>query len=218
MTRRSDYEGAKTLLDQAIVAQPNVAKFHRNLSIVLERMHKIDEALTSARTAADLAPADPLVLDQLCTLELEKKNTATALACYEKLKAIEPLDDLSQTYYALALFESGKADESLTILERIAQTTAPPMDALNALGVVYYTKKRLKDAVAAFKSAVEMSPEQYELRYNLAVAELARQNRAAAISQYNILKTGDPRLANKLYRMIFSDKLLSVGDLKNAKR
>ena len=211
------YAEARAFLQRAIEGNPTSATLHRNLSVVFERMKKVDEALASAQSAAKLAPSDASVLEQLCGLELIAGNTAVAVGCYEKLKSIEPLDALSQTYYGLAMFRSGKEDESITILAQAAQSTPPLAEAMNALGVVYYKKKRFDDAVAAFKNAVEVSPDLLEMRFNLAVAQLALRNRAAAISQYNIIKAGNPKLADKLYRMLHGDRVLFVNDNKNPK-
>jgi tetratricopeptide (TPR) repeat protein len=140
------------------------------------------------------------------------KNVANGLSCYERLQKIEPLDVLGQTYYAAALFHSGKIDESLAILEKTVQATPVFPDAFNVLGVVYYYKKRIPEAIAMFKSAVEAAPDQCQARYNLGVAELMNGNKAAAISQYNIIKAVDAKLAEQLYRGIYGDKLLFVGE------
>jgi tetratricopeptide (TPR) repeat protein len=210
-TLDANYEDALKHLQQAIEARPNVAKFYRNLSIVYERMKRIDDALAAARTAAQLAPTAPSIIEQLCALEVVAKNAANGITCYERLKQMEPLDVLGQTYYAAALFHSGKLDESVGILEKAVQVTPAFPDSLNLLGVVYYTQKRVADAIAMFKSAVETSPDLCQARYNLGVAELANGNKAAAISQYNMIKSVDPKLAEQLYRGIFSDKLLFVG-------
>ena len=215
LTAETKYAEAEALLEEAIAAQPTVAKFHRNLSIVFERMGNFDEALASARIAAKLAPSDPSVLEQLCLLEVDKGIAANAVGCYEKLDSIQPLDALLQTCYGASLFKSGRVDESIEVLEKAARSTPPLAVSLNALGVAYFTKKREKDAVEAFKNAVEADPEMLEFRYNLAIAELAQRNKTAALSQYAILKQGDPKLADQLYRVLFRDKVISVEDLKS---
>jgi hypothetical protein len=50
----------------------------------------------------------------------------------------------------------------------------------------------------------------FELRYNLALAHLALGNRPGASSQYNILKVGNPELANELFGILHSDKIVVV--------
>ena len=215
LTAETKYAEAEALLREAIAAQPTVAKFHRNLSIVFERMGNFDEALASARIAAKLTPSDPSVLEQLCLLEVAKGIAAKAVSCYEKLNSIQPLDALLQTCYGASLFKSGRVDESIQILEKAARSTPPLAVSLNALGVAYFTTKREKDALEAFKNAVEADPDMLEFRYNLAIAALAQRNKTAALSQYAILKQGDPKLADQLYRLLFRDKVISVEDLKS---
>jgi Flp pilus assembly protein TadD len=209
---------AIALLERAIEADATVAKFHRNLSIAFEQMKQFDKALASARTAAKLAPADPSILEQLCEMELITANTTAAIGCYEKLRSIVPLDALGQTYYGIALFKSGKEEESIKILEQAARSTPPIAEAMNVLGVVYYKRKQFDNAVSVLKNAVETSPDVLEMRYNLALAQLARGNKAAAISQYNIIKTGDRKLADQLYRVLQGDRVVSVSDMMRSKR
>ena len=215
MTMDAKYGEAESLLEKAIAAQPRNAKFHRNLSVVFERTNRLDEALVSARTAASLAPQDPLVLEQLCVLELGHGSPASAADCYEKLNASKPLDVLAQAYYGTALFRSGKIKESEPILEKAAQATPPLAEALNALGVMYFTTKRIDEAIAAFKNGVEADPELCDVRYNLGIAYLSIHNKAGALSQYNILKSTNSKFADQLYRALFSDKLVFVNELKS---
>jgi Flp pilus assembly protein TadD len=217
LTLNSNYSDAEVLLENAIKQDPTIAKFHRNLSIVLEKMNRYDEALASARTAAQLEPSNPSVLDQLCLLELAKGSAPAAVACYEKLDSVQPLDAETEPYYGMALFRLGKTDESLEILEKAAKSTPPVAPVLNALGIVYFTKKRYDEAVAAFKNAVEADPDLSELRFNLAIAELACKNKPAALSQYNILKKDDTKLADQLFQALFSDKVVNVNELKTGK-
>jgi len=181
-------------------------------------MKEFDKALASARTAEKLAPADPTVLEQLCELELITANTTAALGCYEKLKSMGPLDALTQTYYGLALFRSGKQDESIKVLEQAARSTPAIAETMNVLGIVYYKRKQFDNAISVLKNAVETAPDVFEIRYNLALAHLARGNKAAAISQYNLIKTGDRKLADQLYRVLQGDKVISVSDMMRSKR
>jgi Flp pilus assembly protein TadD len=218
LTIEANYSEAEALLRKAIEAEPGMAKLHRNLSIVYERMSKIDEAVVSAREAAKLAPDEPSVLEQLCALELATDNSENAIRCFEKLGSLRPLDVLSQTHYGTALFRSGKVDESLPVLEKAAASTPVLAEAQNAVGVVYYMQKRVDEAIEAFKRGVEAAPHLFKIRFNLGVAQLSIQNRAGAISQYNILKAENPELAGQLYRMLYGGQILFVDDMKSRKR
>lgn len=204
------YTEAQALLRRAIDTQPSVARFHRNMSILYEKMNLIDKALASARTAEQLSPSDPFIVEQRCVLELEAGEPASAVVCYEKLNSIRPLDELSRTYLGIAMFKTGKVDESIALLEQAANSKPPLAAAINALGVAYFRKKRINDAAAAFKRSVEAAPDVPESRYNLAIAQLSLRNREGAISQYNILKEGSPEFAARLYEILFRDKIVVV--------
>jgi tetratricopeptide (TPR) repeat protein len=209
-TLENRYGEAEALLHKAIEAQPRIAKFHRNLSILFERMGRLDKALESARTAANLSPGDASVVERLCTIEFDSHNWTAAIGCYEKLGSIQPLDGLSGSDYGMALLRAGKTDRSLEVLQKAAGSDPPVAVAMNSLGIAYFELQRFDDAAAIFKRAVETAPDNFEFRYNLAVTQLSLRNRESAISQYNILKTSDPKLASRLYQMLFSEMIVVV--------
>ncbi len=70
------------------------------------------------------------------------------------------------------------------------------------------------DAVTMFKKGVEADPGSGELRFNLAVAQLANGNKEGALSQYRVLKVEDAKLADQLYRILFHDKVIFVDGLE----
>jgi tetratricopeptide (TPR) repeat protein len=82
----------------------------------------------------------------------------------------------------------------------------------NAIGMIHYRMGQFKAAAEAFKQAVELAPDQKEIRFNLALAELGIRNRPGAISQYKMLSETDPALAKQLYNIIFADKLVFAPD------
>jgi tetratricopeptide (TPR) repeat protein len=79
------------------------------------------------------------------------------------------------------------------------------------LGLLRYKEKKYGEAVAALKQATEIKPDMGEARFNLALAQMAKSNRAGAISQYRLLEESDPKLAADLYRLLYKDQILYVG-------
>lgn len=214
MSLAKRHSDAALLLERAVAASPNTAKLHLNLSIIYENLKRMPEALASAQKAAALAPGEPRAMTQLCGLELINDLASDAVGCYESLGKLEPLDVLEQTFYGIALLRDGRSDAAIVILEKVASTIPSRPDTLNALGVAYFGIKRYSDAALAFKRAVEIAPTSGQLRFNLAVAQLANRNKEGAISQYRLLKETSPELAADLYKMLFSDKVLSVAGVK----
>ena len=214
LTSEARYEEAARLLKRAIGLNPNIFGLHRNLSIVYENMRKMDEALASAENAVKLAPSEPSALVQLCGLELLIGQNVQSLACYEKLRTLAPLDTLSQTFYGVALLRSDRSSDAIGVLEKAVSADASNAAALNALGVAHFNDKKYEDAVGFFKRAVEINPDHGEIRFNLAIAHLALRNKEGAMSQYRLLKEEDPKIADRLYRVLFRNKIVFLDKLE----
>ena len=206
-------EEAVEQLQKAIAAAPDSFGLHRNLSILYESMKKMDEALAEADLAVKLGPREPSALSHLCGLKLTSGHDADSLACYKRLLELGPLDGPSQIYYGVALFRSGTIDAAITVLEKVNADLPTNSSGLNAMGVAYFKKERYADAASSFKRAVEIDPERGELRFNLALSQLALGNREGALSQYRILKVDSPKLAEDLYRILYKDQVVSVDQL-----
>jgi tetratricopeptide (TPR) repeat protein len=63
----------------------------------------------------------------------------------------------------------------------------------NTLGLVALNKKSYKDAIPSFKKAVDLDPEQYEARLNLAAVSLRFRDYPTAEDQFKAVVTAQPR-------------------------
>jgi Flp pilus assembly protein TadD len=176
-------------------------------------MNKLDEALKSAETAVKLAPREPSAVTQLCGVHLQLKQHGQALTCYENLSKLEALDPMARTYYGVALLGVDRTFDARAVLEKAAEALPSSGITLNALGFAYFKEKRFPEAVSMFKRAVELEPDQAEMRFNLAIAQLASGNKEGAISQYRILKDSNAKLAKQLYQILFRNSVVSVDEL-----
>ena len=215
LTSESRFDEASQMLKRAIDTSPDTSfKLHRNLSIVYERMNRMEDARAAAATAVGIAPREPSALMQLCGLELITGRNTEAVSCFARLLEITPTDVLIQTFYGVSLLRTGDHRTALQILEKAAATAPANAASLNALGLAYFNHKKYSDAVQSFKQAVELDPKRGEIRYNLAIAQMASQNKEGATSQYRVLKEENPQLAEELYRTLYKDNVVFVDELK----
>ncbi|HKX82813.1 MAG TPA: tetratricopeptide repeat protein [Pyrinomonadaceae bacterium] len=216
LAKEGQYEQAARILKQAAELSPELYQAHRNLSIVYEALKQPSDSLASARRAVEVAPKHPVALMQWCDVALSfSLRPKEAVLCFERLKAIEPLDLTTTGLYGIALYRMGEYDKAQQHLEKACIGPNENPDYLNVLGLTHFQKKSYKIAAEYFKRAVEIAPDRVTFRYNLGMAQIANKNRPGALSQYRLLKESDPKLAKKLYPLLYGHLLVSVEELKD---
>lgn len=215
LANAGQYDQAAKILIQATELTPGLYQAHRNLSIVYDALKRPMEALIAARRAVEVAPNEPNALIQWCEVSLAFSTTANeAASCYKRLESISPLDTESTGLYGLALYKAGKFDDAILLLEKACVGPNENPNFLNALGLAHFAKKRYQKAAGYFKQSVEIDPDRGAFRFNLGIAQIANRNRAGALSQYRLLKDGNPKLAERLYRLLYRNMLVSVDELR----
>jgi tetratricopeptide (TPR) repeat protein len=207
---RKQFDKAENAFRRAIILNNHPA-FLTNLSIVYDTEKRIPEAISAAQRAVAQSPRYVRARTQLCELMMVSKRNQDSELCYEELSKITQLDALSQTYYALVILRGGEPQKAIDMISEVLKNNQPTALMYNTLGKAYYEKKRYTQSANAFKEAVQIDPNNPQLRYNLALSLTASDDRAGALSQYNLMKTNSPDLADQLYRALYSDKIIYVN-------
>jgi tetratricopeptide (TPR) repeat protein len=215
--QRKMYDKAELAIRHAIILSNHPA-FLTNLSIIYDTEEKIPDAISYAQRAVAQSPRYVRARRELCQLLIYSKRNADTITCYDELAKLAPLDDLDQTYYAVVSVRTGSYDKAISILTPLVHGPLPTATMFNALGYAYYMKKRYPQAADAFKQGVEIEPDSSSLRYNLAIVLTAVNDRAGALSQYNLMKTKSPDMAEQLYRALNRDKIIYVNDAAASKK
>jgi tetratricopeptide (TPR) repeat protein len=211
LAQRSFLEEAAAALRRAASLDPR-SEFYLNLSIVYGLLNNYEGAGKSVAKGIEMDPTDARLRGQLCVTDLYTNQFAAAAACLEEIQKSGPLDDYYSTAYGIALLHSGSANKAIEILAKVVQSSPRNYTAQNALGMAYFMLKDYPKAGEIFKNAVEIAPQRGQARYNLAIVQLMRQNRAGALSQYKLLQESSPSIADKLSCVLFKDKVLFVGN------
>ena len=215
--QRKMYDKAEAALKRAIILNAHPA-FLTNLSRVYDVENRLPEAISAAQRATTQAPKYARGRSQLCELLVMSKRNTDAVLCYDELAKFSSLDPVAQTLYALSYLRMGNADKAISIVTPLAKSAQPTPAIYNVLGFAYYQKKRYQQAVDAFKQAVELEPDSANLRYNLAMALTATDNRIGALTQYKLVKEQDAQIADQLYRYLYRDKIIFVNDMNASKK
>ena len=73
------------------------------------------------------------------------------------------------------------------------------------LGLAYYKSGMYKEAIESFKQTIRINPDDAGAHFNLGDAYLGLNDEDSALEQYEILKSLDSELANKLFNLIYSE-------------
>jgi Tetratricopeptide repeat. len=215
--QRKMYDKAELAVRHAIILSNHPA-YLTNLSIIYDARGKVPDAISAAQRAVDQSPRYVRARKQLCELLIYSTRNADTILCYDELAKLAPLDDLEQTYYAVASLRTGNPDKAISILTPLVHGPLPTAAMFNALGYAYFMKKRYPPAADAFKQGVEIDPDSAQLRYNLAVVLTTVNDRAGALAQYNLMKTKSPGMADQLYRALNRDKIIYVNNASDPKK
>lgn len=202
---------AQSVLRSAAKLAPDSSQIQVNLAIVLNRSLNPGVAIQTLETILDKQPDEFRAREILCELYQQEGRTAELISCFENLKRAGKLKAASAANYGTALIESGRVDQALKLLKWADTTFTENAGVKNALGVALFRKKKLSQAETSLGRALELRPDVPEVRYNLAVVQMANNKRGLVLEQYNYLKTADPELAGRLYKLLFRDKLISVS-------
>ena len=84
----------------------------------------------------------------------------------------------------MALMKSGRNDEAIAQLQKIAELQPDSANAWNNLGWILRESGRVDDSINPFLKAVELRPNYSEVRYNLGKTLLLKGQAPQAIAEY----------------------------------
>jgi len=130
-----------------------------NLSAVLIKLEKLEEAQEILSKAINLYPTNEILYLNLGNIFAKNKNWQMSLNCYDKAIGFKP--DFSEAYSnrGIALQELKHFHEAVASFDRAIDLQPRYADAYNNRGEVLRELNRLDDALASFDRAIEIKPE-----------------------------------------------------------
>ncbi len=182
LIRQGEHASARQPLEKAAERLPQSARAHHLLGVVHEKQRDPERALQEYSRAAELEPklADAhhargrLLRDQ-------KKDTAGALASFEKAAALSPLNAEFLTDFGVVLYDAKQVERAGEVLSKAVATP----DYNNAvgfgvLGLVRKDKQNFAEALGWFEKAAALSTKWWLPEWG------------AAWSHFGLIKKGCP--------------------------
>lgn len=193
LAESGDVEIARPLIEQAVAAEPRNWRFLLNLSVLREIEGRIDDAVQSAREAAESAPDQFEPWGRLGGLQGKQGDFEGAVVALEESVALKPDHPGMALLLAAAAYEIGHYDLSGSALDKFEKVAPGRPEALRLR--THLARKRndpdaLVDAASRWLTA---DPAAEEARVALAYGYAQRDDFHAAVEIYRPLVVANPK-------------------------
>jgi tetratricopeptide (TPR) repeat protein len=170
--------------EAAIAADPGCFDAHNNLGVVLDAMHRHDEALELFTQAIRLRPDAPEPYANRAALQMGLGRPQAALCDSEAALAMRPAFFEAHFSRALALRGLERPQEALAAVDAALALRSDHAGAHDARCALLLALHRPGDALRSFEQALELDPANASILRNGAVAlrELRRFQEALALT------------------------------------
>lgn len=175
----------------------------------------IDTAVQFYRRAHAANPTDPEPLIRLATLLSAVGAHADAAMAFRALGALQPGNREVSRALANALIASGEPEAASEILSTAPQGRSDPR-ILSSLAVALDMQGRHAEAQRSYASALSLSPNDLDIRTNLALSHVLAGNDTLAIETMTAIV--DQPGANRRHRQAFALVLALAGRRDQAAR
>lgn len=183
LVRLNRYADAIATYNRTLTLEPDNPEIHNNLSYIHNHTNHYDEAIEASQRAITL-------LGETGQAYKQGYQTRDQVLSHA-------YKNLGNAYTGLKRYnEAAEALKQATVIE--PNNAAAHFN----LGLTLYTGGRYPEAIEAYKEVVRLRPTLAPGHFNLALAYVAINDRAAAMAEYETLKTIDAKMANRLYEMI----------------
>lgn len=151
------------------------------------------------RTAAKLAPTDPLPVLNLGVLLMGLERYDDALPVLEEANRLDPTDPMPLLVLGMCFAARGDLESAVAEYKEAVELPSNTVDSLNMLGSAYIGLEQFDLAKKALDKALDAAPKSVPTLLNLCYLEL-RQNRVAEAAQWvKKARKLDPRSAQACY-------------------
>ncbi|MEO0123604.1 MAG: tetratricopeptide repeat protein [candidate division WOR-3 bacterium] len=150
-------------------------------------MEDYDEAMSVLKKALDIDPKNTRALGLSGLVLMNKELYDEAMLYFQKVLLIEPGNPFALNNLGFICYKKGIWGEAIEHLSKVAKQTKDRMARLYAnyyLGLVYYERGMVVDAVKFFEEALKLGPNLQEAYYYLGLAELKRYEFRKAVEYF----------------------------------
>jgi Flp pilus assembly protein TadD len=194
----SDHLG---LFRHALAVEDGSGVVHGVLSEGLRRAGRLEEALTEAEAAVQLAPGTARHWNNLAISYRDLRRFQEAREALVQATLVDPAYSISWVNLGLVEMDLGHPSGALQAYERAATLGTEVASAWGNLAVLYHQSGRIPEAARAFQRAVELEPGNASAWFNLGLFRLKTGRLVEAeqaLGKAARLDPSNPQIASRL--------------------
>ena len=160
-----DLEGVLRAFEKASANGVGGESVDRQRAMLLSELGRPKQALAVLRPYAE--SEEPETLNALGIALADGGRPADALPVYARVIELDPTNAIAYQNTGISLLMLNRAEEARQNLEAAIRLGKRHARAWNALGVAWMRLGEPKKAIEAWKTCLEMNPEQYDALYNI---------------------------------------------------
>lgn len=200
------WQNSISLFEHAVKATRSNYVAHNNLASAFLKAGRFDDAIIQCDEALRYKQDFVEVYLNLGSAYRQKGWYERAIETYKKAMEISPQS--VEIYYKLGdtYGRIGRYDKAIEAYKKAIELYPDYAQVYNGLGVIYGQTGRYDESISAFKRAIEIVPYFAEAHCGLGISYAMTGNTSGAVAEYEMLKTLDVNLANKLLEVMNSLK------------
>lgn len=198
----------------SIQLDPDNYKAYNALGVIQLKLGDVQSARKNIEQAICLAPNYAVAVDNLGTVYLAEGNASKAEFYFKKAISMNP--NSSSAYYHMAQLECNRGHYSkcLNYLDRCLAWKGYSSYAYNLRGDALRLQGNEAAAIASYKKAIEITPENLAPYANLAAIYEKRQDYELALDAYKTMASINPNSEQTLMKL--ADMYLETGNYNDA--
>lgn len=150
-------------------------------------MEEYNEAIHILKKVLEIDPKNLRGLGLIGLGLMHKEMYDDAMLYFQKVLLLEPANPFALNNLGFICYKKGIWGEAIEHLSKVAKQTKDRMARLYAnyyLGLVYYEREMVADAIKFFEEALKLGPNLQEVSYYLGLAELKRYEFRKAVEYF----------------------------------
>jgi tetratricopeptide (TPR) repeat protein len=197
LTVKGDWQSAADMYKKAIALRPDDELFRFNYARVLDKLGEKDKSLQELEIAYRLNPKDMSVLMALANKSLTSDNVKDSVRYFEEAVDLYPSRSDLRERLSYALLKNGDLPQSAAQAKEAVRLDSKSSSAYTTMASVLMVQGYVVPAVNAYKEAMNLSPNDPNVRWLLSKSLEKSGDRDGAIAQLDnflqICSPSDPR-------------------------